>query len=85
MNKEQIAQEIISILERNGPIPGNSSDEKRAYRYLDAGHIDSLSIISFIVEIEEKFGITLSPEDTQSDEFRYIGGLAQLIVINVNA
>ena len=53
--------------------------EKLKYRYLDAGHIDSLAIINFMIELEEKFNISLSPEDTQSDEFRYIEGLVKII------
>lgn len=79
MNKSEIENAIIALLERNGEIPGDKLDNKLSYRYLDAGHIDSFSLISFIMEIEETFGITLSPEDTQSDEFRYISGLAALI------
>nr|WP_321271238.1 acyl carrier protein [uncultured Tolumonas sp.] len=49
------------------------------YRYLDAKHLDSFGLIQFIVEIEDEFDIELTPEDTQSDEFRYVGGLVELI------
>ena len=48
-------------------------------RYLDMGLIDSFALINFILELEEAFDIELSPEDTQSDEFRYLGGLINLI------
>ena len=55
-------------------------DEKSflQYRYLD-NHLDSFGIIQFIMTIEEEFGITLLPEDTESEEFRTIEGLTKII------
>jgi acyl carrier protein len=35
--------------------------------------------MQFILEIEECFGILLSAEDTQSDEFRTVGGIIALV------
>ncbi len=70
---------ILSLLEKRGPVPGDNEDEQRAYPYLLAGHIDSLGVISFITEIEGHYDITLDPEDTQSYEFRTVGGLVDLL------
>ncbi len=84
MNNKNTAETIFSILERKGGVPGASIDEKLAYRFLDKGHIDSLGIMGFIMEIEEIFDIELSPEDTQSEEFRCIGGLVNLINQKLN-
>ena len=56
-----------------------NNDEILNYRYLDAGHIDSFGLIQFIIAIEEEFNIKLEPKDTESDEFRYVGGLIKLI------
>ena len=78
MTKE-IYDEIVSLLERRGPLQGSSDQEIRDYRYLDTGHVDSLNIMQFILEIEESFGISFSAEDTQSDEFRTIGGIITLV------
>ena len=83
MNKSittrRIYEVLVSLLEKRGPLQGNSDQEIRDYRYLDAGHVDSLNIMQFILEIEESFGISLSTEDTQSDEFRTIGGIITLV------
>ena len=79
MNDVEISSIIISVLEKKELLPGDTTEEKLAYRYLDTGHIDSFSILNLIVEIENAFDITLSPEDTQSDEFRTPGGLVSLI------
>lgn len=35
--------------------------------------------MQFIMEIEEEFDIELTPDDTQSEEFRTLGGLALII------
>ena len=75
----EIYDEIVSLLEKRGPVQGNSDQEICNYRYLDAGHVDSLNIMQFILEIEESFDISLSAEDTQSDEFRTVGGIIALV------
>ena len=79
MNNDEVARKIIAILERSEPLPGDILKEKLAYRYLDEGHIDSFAIMNIIVEFEDVFDITLSSEDTQSDEFRTAGGLVTII------
>ena len=83
MNKSittrRIYEVLVSLLEKRGPLQGNSDQEIRDYRYLDTGHVDSLNIMQFILEIEESFGISFSAEDTQSDEFRTIGGIITLV------
>jgi len=55
-----------------------SNEEFLKYRYLD-NHLDSFGIIQFIMAIEEEFGITLLPEDTESEEFRTIEGVIKII------
>ena len=80
MNKEEIIKRVISIIEQEGPIPKKSLDEKLSYRYLDAGHIDSFGITRLIFSIEDEFGIELSPDDTQSDEFRLVGGIVSIVM-----
>lgn len=70
---------ICARLERVGPIPCESEADRKGYRYLDAGHISSFDLMPFILEIEDTFDIVLTPEDTQSDAFRTVGGLADII------
>jgi len=55
-----------------------NEEEFLNYRYLD-NHLDSFGIMQFIMSIEEEFGITLLPEDTESEEIRTIGGLIKII------
>jgi acyl carrier protein len=83
---EDIFDFIVALLEKNGPIPERKEKEKLAYRFLENGHIDSFKLNEFIMEIEDRFNIILSPEDMQSEEFRSVGGLIKIIkkCINLN-
>jgi len=55
-----------------------SEEEFLKYRYLD-NHLDSFGIIQFIMAIENEFNITLEAKDTESEEFRTIEGLINII------
>jgi acyl carrier protein len=83
--KKEIFNFIISLLEKHGPIVAESDDKRMAYRFLEVGHIDSFGLNEFVMEIEDRFNVTLSPEDTQSEEFRSVGGLVELIENRINA
>jgi len=78
-NRKKIEKFIINTLEEKKPISKNNKKKILKYRYLDDGQIDSLEIISFIQKIENHFKIKFDPEDTNSDEFRHIGGLIKII------
>ena len=79
LNKDEIAEKVIAILEREDPLPEANLEDKLDYRYLDTGHIASFSIMNLIVELEDTFDIKLSSEDTQSDQFRTARGLVSII------
>ena len=53
-----------------------------SYHYLES-HLDSFEIIQFIMAVEEEFGIQLNPEDTESEEFRTIEGLVNIIELKL--
>lgn len=68
---------IVSLLEKKQAIPKNLviSD----YRFMESGHIDSLGVMKFILQIEDKFDIEISDEDIVSQRFQTVGGLSELI------
>jgi len=70
---------IIDLLEKRGPIILESGLEKKDYCYIDAGHVDSISLIQFILEVEEIFGISFTSHDTNSVQFRNVLGLTQIV------
>ena len=68
---------IVSLLEKKQAIPKNLNVSD--YRFMESGHIDSLGIMKFILQIEDKFKIEISDEDMVSQQFQTVGGLSELI------
>lgn len=46
---------------------------------LDEGIIDSFTIMEIIVEIEEKIGITINPDDITEENFKTIKAIVKLV------
>ena len=76
---ENIFAFIVLLLEKHGPFPEDDEKGMLAYRFLETGHIDSFQLNEFIMEIEDRYNIALSPEDIQSENFRSIGGLIEIV------
>jgi len=72
-----IKEFLYNYLSEIKPLEIND-EEFLKYRYLD-NHLDSFGIIQFIMAIEEEFNIRLNPENTESEEFRTIEGLINII------
>lgn len=83
--EKRIYDFIKSYLEGIAPIKASGEEAVMNYRFMDNGHIDSFGIMNFIMAIEDEFGITLEAADTESDEFRYIGGLIKIISAKVSS
>lgn len=81
MQREDIINSLTEILEKNAPLDQSTRSAIVDYRFLESAHIDSFSLMGFIIDIEDTFNIQLTPEDTQSEEFRTVGGIADLIEI----
>jgi acyl carrier protein len=73
---ESVTNKIINLLEKRGPV---HLDADMDFFYIDEGHVDSVSFIHFILELEEVFNITFNPEETSSEEFRSLKELTQLV------
>ena len=73
---DSVTNKIINLLEKRGPVQLGADMD---FCYIDAGHVDSVSFIHFILELEEVFNVTFDPEETCSEEFRTLKGLATLI------
>ena len=71
--------EVIDIIEKRGQFPVSLKKDILACRYLDLGLVDSIELMGFIFEIEDRFNISLEAEETESDEFRYTAGLIGII------
>lgn len=46
---------------------------------LDAGYLDSFSLLNIIVEIEDKMGIALQPTDMKKDTIRTVNDMIRFL------
>ena len=82
MNEKKIFIKIISILNKYKKITIKNKKKLLNLRYLDIGHIDSLKLMSFIVNLAKNFKIKISSKDTESENFRSVKGLIKIIKKN---
>ncbi len=74
-----VKRQVLAFFESKGGIPGATEEERLKCGYLDTRVIDSMGIVSMVLEFEATFGIRFSPAEMQSLEFRTVGGLISLI------
>tara|TARA_R110001592_G_scaffold212546_1_gene464947 strand:- start:3833 stop:4084 length:252 start_codon:yes stop_codon:yes gene_type:complete len=81
-NKVEVLEYIAFLLEKKQAIP--SAVEREDYRYIESGHIDSLGLMKFIIQIEDEFKIEISDDDMLSDSFQSLGGLVEIIMAKLD-
>jgi D-alanine--poly(phosphoribitol) ligase subunit 2 len=74
----EIKRFIIALLEKKQRLP--ECEDIGSYRYLDAGHIDSLGIMNFILQLEDKFEVEISDDDMLSELFQTVDGLTKIVL-----
>jgi acyl carrier protein len=52
----------------------------REMDYFEAGWLTSMEVVEFVMEIEQKFGVSFSDRDLQDQRFSTIAGLTGLIL-----
>lgn len=67
---------VMHLLERKGRLPVDFDDQSD---FIAAGIIDSIGIIKFVLEIEQKFDVEISDQDIASEHFRTIRGVSNLV------
>jgi acyl carrier protein len=69
---------VIEFFKSQGKLP-NLDSEIMKFNYLDSGLIDSMKLVEMIVIFEDEFKIKFTHNELQSNEFRTVGGLINLI------
>lgn len=80
--KDTILEYISGLIQKKGKLPANCDIAE--FNYIDTGHIDSIAIIKFVLDIETKFNIEITDEDMMTVQFRTVGGLVCLIASKTN-
>lgn len=78
MTQEEVKGFLVFLLEKKQRLPEDIN--VGSYRYLELGHIDSLSVMNFILNIEDQFNIEISDEDMLSELFQTVDGLVEIIM-----
>jgi len=71
-----VVQELVDFLNRDPRVEGSIEAHTEL---VESGRIDSLVIIDLIVFLEERFGVSLSPEDLTPQNLRSMSALAGLV------
>jgi acyl carrier protein len=74
-SQDAIQAKIKSILSNviNADVPSNDTD------LVETGMLDSLALVSFILELETTFGLSVSYDNLEIDNFRTIKSIAQFL------
>jgi len=73
----EVAAFVLGQIEKKAKLPDGVPLEE--FDYLESGHLDSIGIIRFVIDLERQFDIALGEADIESTEFRTVGGLISLI------
>jgi len=76
MSKD-VAAYLTARIQQKGKLPAGT--ELAGFDYIESGHIDSIGIIRFILDLEREFDIVIGEADIDCADFRTIGGLTALI------
>jgi len=74
---DPVRQFVLRSIARKARLPVDVDIE--TFDYIDSGHVDSVGIIKFMVNIEAQFDIEITEAEMESPEFRTVGGLISLI------
>ncbi len=80
MNKKKITTIIVSKLNKIKKIDKKDLKKIDDFDFVSFGHIDSIEILKFIFEIENRFKISFNPSDTVSKNFKTVRGLRSIIL-----
>lgn len=75
--KEKIRAFILDELQREYSIPEGTDIDN--LDYLAGGYVTSLSVVQFIIAIEDEFEIEFTDEEMAGDDIRKVGTLVALI------
>lgn len=72
-----ILKYVVGLLEEKYGVEG--LEDPDAFNYVESGYVDSIGIIQFIAELEDKFSVEFTDDEIASEEFKTVGGVAGII------
>jgi acyl carrier protein len=74
---------ILAELSRKGRLP--HSNDVDDFDYRRSGHIDSIGLVKFVLNLERQFDIEFSEEEVGNPSFRIVGSLVKLVEAKLRA
>jgi len=78
--RSDVLKFIVKLISKKGNLP----DDIENFKYLDSGYIDSLGVMKFMMQLEDRFDIEFSDDEMMSEEFRTISSLTDMIVRKID-
>jgi acyl carrier protein len=69
---------IVDSLRERGALEGIAESEQWDHDYLASGALDSMAIVEFVTELEERLEVRFQSDDLLSPEFHTVGGLVRM-------
>ena len=80
MNKKKITDYLVKKINKVRPIEKSFFKNIDKFNFISTGHIDSIEILKFNLEIEDKFQISIKPNETLTKNYGTIRGLRSMII-----
>ena len=80
MEEDRLQIDICALLESNLGLPPHSVPPDSGFRLLGAlPELDSASVVSFLISLEEQYGITIHDDEVDASLFETVGTVAQFV------
>tara|TARA_B100000886_G_C20424858_1_gene493408 strand:+ start:2310 stop:2576 length:267 start_codon:yes stop_codon:yes gene_type:complete len=80
MNEIKVTNYIISKINKIKKIEKKNLQDIDNFNFILSGHVDSVELLKFNFEIENKFKISIKPAETISKNFGTVKGLRSIIL-----
>ena len=68
---------VLKRIQQKAKLPPDA--DLAGFDYIDAGYVDSIGIIKFVMEIEAEFDVVITDDDLTGRQFRTVDGVIALV------
>lgn len=77
--RTKAAEAVLDFFASKGTIPGATEAERLECDYIRAGLVDSVGVISLVLDLESRLGVRLESSDLENPDFKTVGGLIDIL------
>ncbi len=79
MDKKEMQKKVLVLFEKELDLEITSVDTD----LIETGYLDSLRLVQLLAAMEEEFGITVSTEDLEIENFQTVDRIAEFLERNI--